>query len=1237
MTDLGRLTLRLDADNKALKRRLKEAETLIERSAKQSGQSFKDSLIQGIGIDIGSRLNGLIFSQLGKGPRFIKSSLATYRQFSGAVKQFGVFAKASSEEIEALEQEAKRLGAQTSKTSSDVANMSIQLVKMGFTAKQATESLNGVVALSEATGESVEASGSIVRVAVSNFDEFTKSTEDVNRSADLITTAVNSSALNFHKLELGLATAGGVANSFNQTFSDSAKILGLLADRGIRAEASATAYKNMILRLANPSNKKATQAMEALGLSVRDAEGNLRSLYEMIPEFQQAFSQFSQQEQGQFAQDLFGRSAVSPFLQLLKSTKEERQKLDQAFENATGTAASNKDQLTQGLGGAINALKGSVEVLKINFGQAFAPGVEASTRFFQSIVDNITANKNLFDDLKKTAKEFTDLLKENPEIAEELGVSFQVLIKSGLKESSELAGELLDYLSSNPDAIAATVSGIGDMVRLLAKAAELAGKLSAFTFKGIKNFSLGADPKKIVADEFGLDPEAVQKRFELLGSQGLSNPNRNHNNPDSINGVDQLAQDALVQMLEEQRELGQTLDISPEEVEKRFQELGNSLSLKERPSASFRQLRQKAFQQLREEKRQAILAEKRAQAFHEGSDQGLLAAAQRESSKSTKTSEQATQDVQKATETAEQAVEEMEANISTSLEAIALAELERAVDIEKLVAAGALSHEQAEIKKLESTKIRIQEELAIEQEKLKSAESEEDKFKAKQAIASKTLDLLKLQQEIEEKTRDMALNKLREQSQLQQQQLGLQQQVLSLQQQELKNYDAFINQLGLVQASLDRQQRLRSAQNNLEQTLINAQIERSNLRLQQLEKAKSLYQQLQGDLSDNQRRVLSQELGRLGLEGRVTEKDILQAIFKEERKQFQLKKEALEQQQEIERKSLEFEKEKTKLQIQQSNLAAERAVKEARFNLEQSKLQNQQRELEAQTKLKEAQIQASTAKTEEEKAQAQALVNLYSQQLGLIQKQGQLLISQGQSAIKIAQQNQQSVAQEGATSLQELGLREEALSVTQSLDRDRLNNEFQNAMSDQRIAESQIEPSSPQTRPIGNVIPVREIPNTRIGGDRDPLPGNKNKPIFVTPQSRENLFNNPKSFDIREMEEQLGLSPGLGSSESIGTNSLGSGKSLGVEDILSSPISSAPAFEPPIEDSPLDSKTFQNDVLANMEEIIDVLRETQPITQNNDYSLYANNDTEILQQAQQRSLDDLVGIINNITGKFVGG
>ncbi len=72
MTDLGRLTLRLDADVQTLRRRLDEAERLIEQSGQQSGQSFRESLIQGIGIDLGARLNQLIFGQIAKGQQFIQ-------------------------------------------------------------------------------------------------------------------------------------------------------------------------------------------------------------------------------------------------------------------------------------------------------------------------------------------------------------------------------------------------------------------------------------------------------------------------------------------------------------------------------------------------------------------------------------------------------------------------------------------------------------------------------------------------------------------------------------------------------------------------------------------------------------------------------------------------------------------------------------------------------------------------------------------------------------------------------------------------------------------------------------------------------------------------------------------------------------------------------------------------------------------------------------------------------------
>ena len=866
-----------------------------------------------------------------------------------------------------------------------------------------------------------------------------------------------------------------------------------------------------------------------------------------------------------------------------------QQEIDATWGQIAGSANKSKEALQQGLGAAVESLGGSVDNLKLDLASAFAPGVEAATRFFQSIIDNITANKTLFDGLKNATKEFADLLKENAGLSEAIAGSFQNLISAGLETSTELALDLFNYLAQNPDALSEMVEVLDTFVRLLADATRLAVELGRILGPVLE----GAG---VVLEKTAQGYQNIRDRIGVGGKQGTAG-----------------------------RQVARELGFSQQDFDEKLSEKAKSTDgFNSRIAVVSDKAREQAVEEVLDELIQERNKQQRANSLNEGADLGLKAAVQRANAK---TPEQAAQDVEQATETAEQAVGEMEENITTSLDTIALAELERAIDIEKMVLAGALSHEQAEIRKLESTKQRIQEELSAEQEKLNSAESEEERFHARQAIADKTIDLLKVQQEIEAKIRDLALAKLREQVQLQQQQLGLQQQALSIQQQELKDYDSFLNQLSLVEASLERQQRLQNAQNDLEGTIINAQIERSNLRLQQLEKANSLYQQLQGDISEEQRRVLTQELGTLGLAGRVTEREILQAIFQEERRQFQLKREALEQQQEIERKSLQFEKEKTQLQIQQNNLAADRAVKEAQVNLEQSRLQNQQRQLETQTKLKEAQIQASSAKTEEEKAQAQALVNLYSQQLGLIQKQGQLLIAQGQSAINIAQQNRQSIAQEGATSLQELGLKEEALDITQGLDRDRLNNEFQNDISNQRIAESQLSNLSSQALPTGNVIPVREITNTRIGGDREPLSGNRNRPVLVTPQPRDNLFNALRNPDISELASAINLTDSV---------DLAGGLSLGLADTLNSPIPSTPDLGNSVPESSVDSNVFQDKVLLNMQEIISILSDTQPITQNNDYSLYANNDTEILQQAKSQSLDDLVVIINSVTGKFAG-
>ncbi len=297
-----------------------------------------------------------------------------------------------------------------------------------------------MVALAEATDERVGLAGQTLGVVLSNFNEFSKETEDVNRVADLLTTASNSSALNLSKIRQSIATVGGTASSFNQDFESTVKVLGVFADAGIQAEASGTALKNIILGLANPS-KKAQEAIAQLGIQARDSNGDLRNVFDMIPELQEAFLKFDSKQQGQFAQDIFGREAIGPFLKLLGTTEQRLGEIEQAYASLGGTAEANKNKLQQGLAGATEALGGSIEVLKLDLAEAFAPGVEAGTRFFQSIIDNITANKTLFDGLKNATKEFTDLLKENAGLSQSIADSFENLISAGLETSTELALE----------------------------------------------------------------------------------------------------------------------------------------------------------------------------------------------------------------------------------------------------------------------------------------------------------------------------------------------------------------------------------------------------------------------------------------------------------------------------------------------------------------------------------------------------------------------------------------------------------------------------------------------------------------------------------------------------------------------------------------------------------------------------------------------------------------------------
>ena len=159
----------------------------------------------------------------------------------------GVLRKTRSE-ISDLTEDAKRLGSTTAFTASEVGQLQEAYARLGFSQKQILNSteatLNGALALQAGLGDSAELVGSVL-------NQFSLDASESGRVVDILAKSTQISALNFSKLQTALPIVGKTAQKAGVSLEETASLLGVLASNGIDASSSATALRNIYLKLAD--------------------------------------------------------------------------------------------------------------------------------------------------------------------------------------------------------------------------------------------------------------------------------------------------------------------------------------------------------------------------------------------------------------------------------------------------------------------------------------------------------------------------------------------------------------------------------------------------------------------------------------------------------------------------------------------------------------------------------------------------------------------------------------------------------------------------------------------------------------------------------------------------------------------------------------------------------------------------------------------------------------------------
>jgi TP901 family phage tail tape measure protein len=336
----------------------------IDGTAQKAGRSMGQNLAAGLAAaGIGRALRGITMQAA-----TFEGELRKAAAIEGSEGSFGILKK----EIEAVASAAAG-------TPTEVAALATALSRAGFSAKETTDALRGIVRGAEATSVTFEEMGSI---AADNLRAFGLQTSETERVVDVLTQAANKSNQTVLDLGESMKYAAPIARNLGVPLEDLAAVMGLLANNGIRGSDAGTALRTGLTRLQiaaggadseiaslTRGNVQLTKAMATLGSEILDTNGKLRPLDQVLNGLRNSLSGLSATDQAILAKALFGTEAGSKFQALLNSTEGQVRQMFAAIRDSDGVAEKTQKQM-QGFGYSVKVLGGNFEYLTNQIGGA---------------------------------------------------------------------------------------------------------------------------------------------------------------------------------------------------------------------------------------------------------------------------------------------------------------------------------------------------------------------------------------------------------------------------------------------------------------------------------------------------------------------------------------------------------------------------------------------------------------------------------------------------------------------------------------------------------------------------------------------------------------------------------------------------------------------------------------------------------------------------------------------------
>ena len=292
---------------------------------------------------------------------------------------------ATGEDFQKLTDKAKEMGAKTKFSATESAQAMEYMAMAGWKTSDMLNGIEGIMNLAAASGEDLATTSDIVTDALTAMG---LQASDSGHFADVLAAASSNANTNVSMMGETFKYAAPLAGALGYNIEDLSMAIGLMANSGIKGGQAGTTLRSILTRLAKPP-KEAAEAMDQYGISLKNSDGSMKSLMEVMENMRDSLQELPEDEQSAAAAAIGGQEAMSGLLAIVNASESDFDKLSSAIDNADGAAAEMAATMQDNLAGQLTILKSGLEGLGISIYESLEKPLKEVAAVAVSVISDL--------------------------------------------------------------------------------------------------------------------------------------------------------------------------------------------------------------------------------------------------------------------------------------------------------------------------------------------------------------------------------------------------------------------------------------------------------------------------------------------------------------------------------------------------------------------------------------------------------------------------------------------------------------------------------------------------------------------------------------------------------------------------------------------------------------------------------------------------------------------------------